>query len=134
LTLHRGQEVQHPIFWNILETCAPTTIPCIQWTKQLVCINWKKVNRVQQRREAVRFTELKTFAKKFLMIHGRYQKKKTKIECPSQWSFHFLKCPTDSGEKSMLWKELSNYTRKMGAGLYAVMLQTEQQLTLFTKM
>lgn len=101
-------------------------IPTFQWTKQLVCINWKK-SKGYNRLEAVGIYRAKRpLPKKFLMIHGRFHKKKNKnkirgafwkTECPSQWSFHFLKCPTDSGKKSMLCKELSDNTRKLGAGL-----------------
>jgi hypothetical protein len=38
------------------------------------------------------------------------------------------------GRKVCFERSSPDYTRKMGAGLFAVMLQTEQELTLFTKM
>jgi hypothetical protein len=132
LTLHRRQEVQHRIFWNILETCAPTTIPCIQWTKQLACINWKKCKGYNNSLEAVGIYRAKRpLPKKILMIRGRYHKKKTIVKFERHFekqnahhSGHsiFWNAPTDSGKKSLLCKERSNYTRKLGAGLYAVML------------
>lgn len=67
------------------------------------------------------------------MIHGRYHKKKTKIKNNLRGILKnrvhitvvipFFEMPYRLvGRKVMLCKELSDYTRKLGAGLYAVML------------